>query len=164
MHMKGVSPILSTVLMILIAVALAAFVGPWSMNLATTTSNASATNAMSQIDCQNTFYDFSTDYGNSNGVNITVIGSNIWELKAKIENTGTRNTYGFSFQLSNSTDIFNCDVTPSTRKTSSDPLRPGEECILEAQLTGSCYNISNTITKVKILNSVCSRNSPSLDI
>ena len=164
MNMKGVSPIISTVLMILLAVAIAAFVGPWSMNLATTTSNASAANAMTQIDCQNTFYDFSTDYGNRNGVNVTVVGDKIWELKAKIENTGTRNIYGLSFQLSNSTDIFNCDVTSATQKTQSDPLRPGQESIIEALLTGSCYNITDTITKVKAINSVCSRNSPSLDI
>lgn len=164
MKRKGISPIISTVLMILVAVMIAAFVGPWSVNLATTTSNASADNAMTQINCQNTFYDFSTDYGNNAGVNITVVGGNIWELKAKIENTGTRNVYGFSFQLSNSSEIFNCDVTSATQKTSADPLRPGEECILDAYLTGSCYNISDTLTKVKIINNVCSRNSPSLDI
>ena len=163
--LKGVSPIISTILLILISIAIAAFVGPWSINLATTTSNASATNAMSQIDCQNTFYDFSTDYGNYEGVNITGSGGLIIEFKAKLENTGTRNVYGFSFQLSNSTDIFNCAVTTATQKSSADPLRPGEECIIEALLSGECMNIGETsITKVKVLNSVCSKNSPSLDI
>ncbi len=162
---KGVSPIISTVLLILIAISIAAFVAPWSMNLATTTSNASATNAMNQIDCQNTFYDFSTDYGNYDGVNITVISGKISEFKAKIENTGTRNVYGFSFQLSNNTDIFNCVVTSATQKSASDPLRPGEECIIDALLAGECASIGgDTITKVKVINSVCSRNSPSLDI
>jgi len=164
MTKKGVSPVISTVLMILVAVAIAAFVGPWSMNLATTTSNASAQNAMNQINCQNTFYDFSTNYGNRNGVNITAINGVIYELKAEIENTGTRNVYGFSFQLSNSTYIFNCDVTSATQRSESDPLRPGEEAIIDADLTGNCAGLNDTITKVKVLNSVCSRNSPSLDI
>ena len=164
MTRKGVSPIISTVLMILIAVAIASFVGPWATNLATTTSNASAENAMNQINCQNTFYDFSTDYGNRNGVNITVVNGVIYELKARIENTGTRNVYGFSFQLSNSSDIFNCDVTAATQRSESDPLRPGEETIIDADLVGNCAGLNDTITKVKVLNSVCSSNSPSLDI
>jgi flagellin-like protein len=164
MKKKGISPIISTVLLILISVAIAAFVGPWSLNLATTTSNSSATNAMNQIDCQNTYYDFSTDYGNYNGVNITVVGGKIAEFKAKLENTGTRNVYGFSFQLSNSTEIFNCAVTTATQKIMSDPLRPGEEAIIDALLSGDCSDIGDSITKVKVLNSVCSRNSPSLDI
>jgi len=163
-RMKGVSPIISTVLMILVAVAIAAFVGPWSINLATTTANTSSTNALEQMDCQNTYYDFATDYGNHNGVNITSSGGAIVELKAKIENTGTKNVYGFSFQLSNSTDIYRCDVTSATQRTSSDPLRPGEEGIIEASLTGTCSGLNDTITKVKVLNSVCSRNSPSLEI
>ncbi|MBN2102350.1 MAG: type IV pilin [Candidatus Aenigmarchaeota archaeon] len=163
--LKGVSPIISTVLLILIAISIAAFVGPWSLNLATTTSNASATNAMNQIDCQNTFYDFSSDYGNYEGVNITASGGLIIEFRTKLENTGTRNVYGFSFQLSNSTDIFNCAVTSATQKSSSDPLRPGEECIIEALLSGECANMGEgSITKVKVLNGVCSKNSPSLDI
>ena len=163
--LKGVSPIISTVLLILIAIAIAAFVGPWSINLASTTSNASATNALNQIDCQNTFYDFVTDYGNYAGVNITASGGVILEFKVKLENTGTRNVYGFSLQLSNNSDIFDCTVTTATQKSSSDPLRPGEECIIEALLSGECSGLSeNSITKVKVLNDVCSRNSPSIDI
>ncbi|HDT11475.1 MAG TPA: type IV pilin [bacterium] len=163
--LKGVSPIISTVLLILITISIAAFVGPWSINLATTTSNASATNAMSQIDCQNTFYDFSTNYGNYQGINITNSGGLIIEFKAKLGNTGTRNVYGFSFQLSNSSDIFNCAVKTITQKSQSDPLRPGEECIIEALLSGECANIGEgSITKVKVINDVCPRNSPSLDI
>ncbi len=161
---KAVSPIISTVLMILVAMSIAAFVSPWAINIATTTTNASATNALMQINCQNTYYDFATDYGNRNGVNITTSNGVIVDLSAKLENTGTRNVYDFSFQLSNATHIFDCNVTSATQKSRADPLHPGEEAIISALLTGECSGLNDTITKVKVLNAVCPRNSPSLEI
>jgi len=165
--MKGVSTMISTILLIGIVVLMAAVIGPWIMKIATDASNAAGNSANTDIICRQTAYAFDSGYGNS-GVAWNFTQTN-GTLSAKIINTGTQNLYNFSFELMMQTEtgmkliIYpEINVTFETQRTKMNPLKPGYEWILDADVTG----INNTwsLMKVKIINDVCPRVSPTLEI
>lgn len=144
---KGISPIMATVMLILIATAIAAIVGPWMIDLARTSSNQTTNDQEMELRCQNTAYDFDTNFG-TNGINWSASDS---LLQAKIVNTGTQNLYNFTFEvISNSTIISYFNVTDATQKIKENPLKPGQTVILHADNIGSI--VGDTLNSVKILN------------
>lgn len=149
MKMKGVSPIISSVILILIVISLATVIAPWAYNLVTnTTKNIDPT---SDIECQNAAFDFITSYG-TYGVmwNFTDQGHN---LNVSIRNTGTISLYNFYFEIRhNTTNITHWSATSGSQKTSSNPLKPSESCILVADIT---QDLNGTLNEVTILNDVC---------
>ncbi len=163
---KGVSPMISTILLIGIVMLMAAVIGPWVMNLALHASQSAGNEANQEIICRATAYAFDTDYGSS-GVAWNFSETN-GTLSTKIINTGTQNLYNFSMELTMQTQtgvkliIYpEVNVTEETQRTKVNPLKPGYDWILEADVT----NINNTwsLTKVKVINDVCPRVSPSVD-
>ena len=151
--MKGISPIIGSVIVIALAFSLAVFLGPWMWNLATHVANQTQQSTEEQLVCQQTSYDFDTGYGNY-GIKWNFSKSPA-ELSVKIINTGSINLYNFSFEIyiDNSTSpIRHYDVTEDTQKSLLDPLKPGESTILKANITES---ISGILKEVKILNQVC---------
>ncbi len=152
---KGIDPIISTVLLIAIVAALAAFISPWAFNLATRTTNQTATEADLRILCQNAGYDFETTYG-SNGVISNFSGTSD-SISVKLLNTGQANLHNFSFELFfNSSDsglvVKEYMVNSSVQKTSAQPLKPGSSVILQAIVTD---NLNGTLKNVKIRNEAC---------
>ncbi len=148
-RMKAISPLISAVMVILIAFALSALIAPWAFEIARQQTNQTGGYAEQQMICQNTAYDFDTNYG-TNGVNWTSTGTND-NLTVKIVNTGYQNLYNFSFELViNDTVILRPDVTDATQKTSINPLEPSQSTFLN-----TTANISGTLSEVKILNIVC---------
>lgn len=148
---KGVSPIVSTVILILIAVSLAAIVAPWAYNMVTNTTGDITDDTIDDITCQNAAYDFITSYG-TYGVdyNFTGVAHN---LNVSIKNTGTISLYNFSFEIRhNTTNITHWSVTTATQKTASNPLKPSESCIITADIT---IDLNGTLNGVTILNDVC---------
>ncbi|MBU0530449.1 MAG: hypothetical protein KKC05_02145 [Nanoarchaeota archaeon] len=150
---KGVSPIMASVMLILIATTIAAIVGPWMIDLARTTSNQTSSDTDMQLRCKNTAYDFDTSY-EDNGVNWSASSN---ELKVKITNTGTMNLYNFTFEVTvNSSIIRHYNSTTATQKTMEVPLKPGQSVILQADNTTNI--VGSTLNSVKILNDiVCTR-------
>lgn len=149
MKMKAISPLISAVMVIVIALALAAFIAPWAFEIARQQTNQTGGYTEQQTICRNTAYDFDTNYG-TNGVNWTSTGTND-NLTAKIINTGYQNLYDFSFELViNDTIILRPNITDVTQKTSTNPLEPGQSAFLD-----TITNISGTLNEVKILNIVC---------
>jgi len=164
--MKGVSPLISTVLLVGIIVLMATIVGPWMVNIATQTSQSSGQDVEQDMICRRTSYDFDGDYGNS-GITWTANQTN-GTVTAKIINTGTQNLYNFSIQLTMQTpdgirliQYPNVNITLETRKTAGNPVKPGEEWILEADVTE--VNDTWSLMEVKVINDVCPRISPSID-
>ncbi len=148
---KGVSPIIGFVIVIALVFVIAALISPWAFNIAMNATNQTGTTVMNKIICQNSGYDFDTNYG-TNGVNWNFTGSDDW-LKSKVVNTGTVNLYDFSFEIEiNSTIIKYYNVNSTTQKTKASPLKPGQSVILHAALTD---DINGTLTKIKILNEAC---------
>jgi FlaG/FlaF family flagellin (archaellin) len=142
---KGVSELLSVVIIIGIIVIIAGLVGPWAMNFSRRQVNSIP--ADSQIICQNTAYDFDTSYGSS-GVNWDLPSR---EMKAKIINTGTINLHSFSFQVYIQGAGYRFFKTKENI-TPDNPLKPGQSILLDADINES---LSGTVTEVRILNGVC---------
>lgn len=165
--MKGISPMISAVILILIVIAMGAVVGPWVLNLATEVSGGAGETAQQQLICQQTAYDFDSDYGKG-GVDWNFTGTT-GTITAKIINTGSQNLYNFSFELTFQTPsgekliIYpEVNVTDDTQRTITNPLKPGNSHML----MGEIANINDTwsLFKVKVLNIVCPRVSPVVEI
>jgi len=151
MRLKGISPIVSTVILILVVVTLASIVAPWAYELVTNTTGNIDDDTTSDIECQNAGYDFVTTYG-IYGVeyNFTLTAHN---LNASIRNTGTVTLYNFYFEIRhNTTNITYWNTTTATSKTKSSPLKPSETSIIAANIT---MDLNGTLNEVSILNEVC---------
>jgi flagellin-like protein len=149
--LAGISPIISAVIVIAIVFAIAATISPWMYSLVTGVTNQTQTSTETEIRCRNAAYDFYTSYG-TYGVSwgFSTVNNT---LGAMIKNTGTVNLHGFSFELIfNETIIEYFDPTSGTQKTSSNPLKPGQQAFLNASFT---KDVNDTLTSVKVLNSVC---------
>ncbi len=149
--MKGLSELVSAVALIVIVMAIGAFVSPWAFNLVRTSTNQTGSNVDTQLLCQNVGYDFDNNYG-TNGLvwNLTYTNTT---LKAKVINTGTINLYGFTFDIIiNNSLIYEVGTNATSQKTQANPLKPGQSAILVMNITQD-YN--DTLTEVTIRNSVC---------
>ncbi len=151
----GVSPLVSTVIVLAIAFGAAAFVTPWMGNLVTGVTEQTGQTTTTQILCENLAYDFDTSYG-TDGVswNFTEFNDT---LTTKIRNTGGVNVFNFSFELTvwNETlgeRIYRFYPTPDTQTTQVDPLLPGQSTILEAYIT---RDVEGILRGIKILNGPC---------
>jgi FlaG/FlaF family flagellin (archaellin) len=165
--MKGVSPFISAVILILIVISMGAVIGPWIMRMASELAEGTGETAQQQLICRETAYDFESDYG-VNGVYWDFNGTN-GTITAKITNTGSQNLYNFSFELTLQTPSGKrlvvypeVNVTDETQKTRANPLKPGSSLMLE----GEIVNINDTwsLVGVKVLNVVCPRASPSIEL
>jgi len=157
---KGVSELVSTVVLIVVALAIGAMLSPWAFNLARTSANQTSSNTEMQLLCQNVGYDFDNNYG-TNGLVWNLTGSNT-TLKAKIINTGTINLYSFAFDIIiNDSIIYEVGVNTTSQKTQASPLKPGQTTILVMNVTQD-YN--DTLTEVNIRNAVCPGRSITRDI
>lgn len=146
--MKGVSVLLSTIIVIGLIVTIAGLIGPWAMNFSKRQVNNTQGNVDNQISCQNTAYDFDASYG-SNGVDWDFSGASDW-LKAKVVNTGSINLHSFSFQI-----YINGTGYKFLQAKDQGPdrvLKPGQSVILEAQIS---ENLQGQLSEVKILNGMC---------
>jgi len=158
--MKGVSELVSTIVLVVIVMAIGAFVSPWAFNLVRTSTNQTTSNTDMQLLCQNVGYDFDNNYG-TNGLVWNLTGSNT-TLMAKITNTGTISLYNFTFDIIiNDSLIYEVNVNTTNQKTSSNPLKPGQSAILIMNITQD-YN--DTLTEVTIRNDVCPSRSITRDI
>jgi len=149
--MLGISPIISTVILMVVVFSLAAAVSPWIISLVTDTSNQTSASTAIEIKCRNAAYDFDTSYGIFGvGWDFSTDDNN---LGSKIKNTGTVTLYNFSFELTfNETIIEYYYATEETQRTSSNPLKPGQSAFINASLT---KDVNDTLTSVKVMNIVC---------
>lgn len=165
--MKGMSPLISTVLLIAIILLMAAVIGPWALRLAIEASEGASADANQNLICRQTAYAFDTDYGSS-GVTWNFNGTN-GTVSTRIINTGTQNLYNFSFELTMLTSsglrlvVFpDVNITNTTQRTKANPLKPGYDWILDADVV----NINDTwsLTEVKVINDVCPKASPEMQL
>lgn len=165
--MRGMSPFISAVLLIGIVIMMAVVIGPWAIKIATEASEGATSDVNRDLICRGTAYSFDSDYGNS-GVAWNFTGTT-GTISAKVKNTGSQNLYNFSFELTMETPqgirliIYpEVVVTNSTQRTVNNPLKPGYDWIIEAGVT----NINDTwsLTEVKVINDVCPRVSPEVEV
>lgn len=150
----GISPIISTVIIIAIVIATAAIISPWAFDLVTSTTNQTSSYQTQQMLCQNTAYTFDTRYG-TNGITWNLTGTTN-ELDARVINTGSINLKDFRFEVTLNTTsgyaIYYVNINTTYQKTSANPLRPGESAILKANFT---QDLDGTLKYVKVMNGVC---------
>jgi flagellin-like protein len=149
--LAGISPIISTVILMVVVFSIAAAVSPWIIKLVTDTSKSTTNQTTTGIKCREAAYDFDTSYG-TYGVSWSFSTANN-TLGAKIKNTGTVTLYNFSFELTfNETVIEYFYATEGTQRTSANPLKPSHSAFINASIT---KDVNDTLTNVKILNIVC---------
>jgi flagellin-like protein len=148
--MKGVSPLISTVVLISIIFTLAAIIGPWVFDITLEAENQTSHDVDKQLICQQMSYDFVMDYG-SDGIEYDFSGSNDY-FRAQIKNYGTVNAYGFTFEfMLDNFYIKRFPATFETQKTKDDSLRPSESAVIEANIT---EDLSGTLNRVSVLNGI----------
>jgi flagellin-like protein len=165
--MKGISPIIASVLLIGITVLMAVVIGPWAIRIATDAAQSAAKDANQDMICRATAYGLDSDYGSS-GVSWNFSGTN-GSVSVKIINTGSRNLYNFSLELTmqspSGTRLIiypEVNITYETQRTAANPLKPGYDWILDADV--SSINDTWSLMRVKVINDVCPRVSPSAEI
>jgi hypothetical protein len=169
--MKGLSPIVSVVILVVISLSIASMVAQWMYGFVATTANETGTTAQQQVRCRTAGLDFDTDYGYY-GIQYNFSGNvsaneTDW-IKIKVVNTGTLDLYGFTVEatLLNNTDemIEHYPLTDASGRTASNPLRPAQSAIIVANITYDINETTTTLTEVKVLNSVCPEVAPSIEI
>jgi hypothetical protein len=117
--------------------------------------------------CRNAGLELDSNYGYY-GVDWNFTGNGTDWLKARIENTGNIDMWGFSFELtllsSSGDEIMHYGLTNSTEVTASVPLRPSRSAIISANITEDINSSIHTLKAVKVLNSVCDGVAPSLSV
>jgi FlaG/FlaF family flagellin (archaellin) len=168
---KGLSPIISVTILVVIAISIASFVAPWMYGIVTDMTNQTGTGAEKQVRCMKAGLDFDSSYGDY-GVDYNIStnateGESDW-IKAKIVNTGSIDLYGFTMEVTLETDsseaIEYYELTDATQLTSSDPLRPSRSAIIEANLTSDINESESTLKSVKVISQVCPEAAPSVEL
>lgn len=151
---KGISPLISTVIIIALAFAIGALVAPYTLTTVSDISNDTSGDVVDAIKCRNMAYDFVSGYG-TDGV-LWNFSGNETLLEVRIINTGTLNAHTFSFEIvlngTNGLQILHYDTNSTYQKTASSPLKPGHDALLRADISA---DLNGTLQEVKILNTVC---------
>jgi len=146
--MKGISPLIGAILVVTIVFVLAAILSPWIMRLAQDTVNQTGEDVNKDIYCRDMSYDFVQDYG-TNGVEWDFSGSSDY-LRVKIKNYGTVNAYGFSFEFElTDYSLVRFEAKQNTQKTLTNPLRPQESAVIEANII---KDLTQDLIKVTVRN------------
>lgn len=156
--MKGVSPIIAAIVLIGIIITIGGMLAPWTYKLVTKSREKMENQTQSQILCKNMAYDFDYDYGRYGIIWNFDIQDGDW-LAAKIINTGTVNVYDFFFEFeieySDGIKIKHFQLEEKTQKTKTSPLKPGESCVIKANITEDLPSGEYVLRKVRVMNRVC---------
>lgn len=153
MALKGISPIVSMVMLIAVVFLIGTIVTVWTVEVTRNVTNITESSTMSKITCQYAAYDFNYDFG-TKGVNYSFSGTDY--LEVMMQNTGSVNLYNFSVELwvnnGGQTSVYNLEVNSTTQKTSSNPLKPGQQALLDTVIS----DITGTLDLVRVTNLACS--------
>ncbi len=132
--MKGISPMISTVLLVAMAIAVAALLVPWVMDFARTQTNTIGTQGEKKVNCiESGLYFSSSDVGYDSL-------SNPARINVSVKNSGLVDLYTFKIQFKLSgaySDLY--DPIPNLFNA-SNPVFAGQKVTLNAsmpQLTGT---------------------------
>lgn len=140
--MKGVSPIVASVILISVAVVAGVMVSTWVTHWTSTQTSTTQSCAI------NTQYviDSATFTGSTN------------ETRVKITNKGSEGIYGFEITVDNGTDITRFSaVTDSINTSTTSKLTQGNSAYLNVRTAGN-FNISvcNKAKEIRVTNRACS--------
>jgi len=146
MGMKGISPIIASVLLIGITVVVGVMLSSWITHwVGTRTQEASSACATS------TNYKIDSATFSSATSNMTII----------LTNYGSVDLYGLSVQVMNLTEVTVYNSTDarfriSPNITQSNPLKQQRSAVIIIDMAGSYHsNLGRTADRIKVLNSAC---------
>lgn len=150
---KGISPIISTVLLVAFAIALAAIVGPWLTGFTKDRGQEVEKRGKKQVDCvyssigfgiNDIYYNISGNAYPDSTVNITVT------------NTGSEELYNPGISLNVNNRIYSYEPTPGTDLNTSNVLDPGTQTYLITNITD---DLSGTLEEVRVVFQSCPNNA-----
>lgn len=168
---KGLSPLISVAVLIVISISTASLIATWMYGLTVSTANETQSSTEKLVRCRSAGLDFDPSYGYY-GVDYNLSGNatpgNRDWIRAKVTNTGNLDLYGFSFEveLLNGTEelIEHYEATAESQKTAANPLRPGRSAIITADIETNMNESTTSITEVRVINPVCPDLSPSIGL
>jgi len=153
-RLKGISPIISTVMLIVLTVALGTIVTVWTVDVTRNVTNITGDAAMTKVQCQQAGYDFDYSFA-TKGINYSfATASNYIDLM--LTNTGSVNLYNFSAQAwtidGGQTAVYDLEMNSTTQRTQANPLKPGQTALLKAVVA---TDINGTLSLVRVNNLAC---------
>jgi len=146
MGMKGISPVIASVLLIGITVAVGVMLSSWITHfIGTRTQDISSACATS------TNYKIDSASFKSSTNNMTII----------LTNLGTIELYGFGVQIMNATEVMVYNISDAKFKispniTQSAPLKQQRSAIIVISMSGDYEtNLGKTTDLIKVLNNAC---------
>jgi len=152
---KGVSPIISTVLLVAFAIALATIVGPWLTGFTKDRGKEVDERGEKQVECvyssidfeqEDIYYNLNDDTYPDSTVNIT------------ITNSGSVDVYDPKISLHVNNRIYSYEPTKETDLNSSNRLEAGTQTYLVTNITDE---LSGTLKDVRVVFQNCPSNAVS---
>ena len=140
---KGISPLLATVILIALTLAVAALLGSWFTTVTRTQTDIIEKDITTQINCTSALLEI-TD--------VTCSGSDD-NIKVTITNLGYESLYNFStLVIINNTYYLNSTGGPN----STNLLKPGEQAILSYYCDNTTYCVNGiNVGKIRVTSHVC---------
>lgn len=144
--MKGITALITFIILVAITFAIAAMMNPWLFRTITDEGEDIGDDS-NRFACRNVQYSFMRAYG-TEGMDFSLCTEPRY-VRARIKNYGSMDLYDFSFILVfNDTEI-TIPVTQESQSTESDPLRPQEERLIEG-IPEEC--ITDPPNEIRIIN------------
>lgn len=150
--MKGISPLISTVILVAVTLSVASIVANFIANTSQRVADDAASDIAAGIRCKNAAMDFDTEFG-SLGIDWSLGPTD--KMDVKIINTGEANLYGFSVEAwidSGTESVKNFNMQEAYKRDRNNPLKPGQSAILKANIT---EGLSGNLKSLKVLNAAC---------
>jgi len=150
--MKAVTPIISTIILVVVVLTIASLFTNFMLNLSQRVSQQAGRDIDSGIRCNNAGIGLDSGFGTV-GVDWDFSGPD--KLDVMVVNTGTVSLYGFSIEatIGNGTIIVrDFDVRQDYQRARENPLKPGQRAILKSNITS---NVQGTLQAVRVINEAC---------
>jgi len=146
MGMKGISPVIASVLLIGIAVAVGVLVSSWITHWVSTRTQQASSACVT-----------STNYK----IDSATFGLTTNNMTITITNLGSTELYGFSVQIMNTTSVSvynssDAEFSMSPNITQSSPLREQRSAVIILNMNGDyASNLGKTADRIKVINNAC---------
>lgn len=142
--LKGVSPLIATVLLVATTITLSIIIVPWAIDFAQTQIGTVTTQGEEKVNCIEAGINFQgSDVGYNSLTNPSVIN-------VTIANTGLVGLYDFRFQFKLG-DTYTGLYSPTTQYNASSKVSPQQKVTLNASIS----QLSGTLKAVRIISNYC---------
>ncbi|MFH0889971.1 MAG: type IV pilin N-terminal domain-containing protein [Candidatus Aenigmatarchaeota archaeon] len=143
-EVKGVSPMIATVLLVAMTVTLAAVIVPWAINFAQTQMTTVNTQGEEKVNCIEAGLNFqSSDVGYDSLANPA-------RINVTITNTGLVGLYDFRLQFKLG-DSYSALYSPTTQYNVSGKVSPQQKVTLNASIP----QLTGTLKSVRVISNYC---------